>query len=183
MLATLSRKGRGKKRCIGMRVFPALIGVQLSDSHAAIRLPARRGLRGSLPPHPARGMERRKTLGYRGRVLRRTRAAGLRDPLAFRRSMGGFSVSGTALPGFRFVPAGSLDAVPRGLNAQPLAATPRPRPASSSQPPHSGRRAEFRSLPSVRLRAPPAGTAPCSAFRTSPEDAPHEQGQCSIRPV
>ena len=47
-----------------------------------------------------------------------------------------------------------------------------PSPASSSQSGRSAGRAESRSRPSARLRASPAGTAPCSVFRTSPEDAP-----------
>jgi hypothetical protein len=50
------------------------------------------------------------------------------------------------------------------------------RAASSSQPARSGRRAGSRGLPGARLRASPAGAAPRSAFKTSPEDAPRRAG-------
>ena len=50
------------------------------------------------------------------------------------------------------------------------------RAASSSQTARSGRRAGSRGLPGASLRGSPAGAAPNSARRTSPEDAPRRAG-------
>jgi hypothetical protein len=58
---------------------------------------------------------------------------------------------------------------------------PSPSPASSSQTCRSAGRAEPRSRPSAGLRDLPAGAAPRSAFKTSPEDAPRRARRMGIQ--